>query len=96
MILFCELKASAEKSFKDEWTFIICSHNKGTCSASMALYPVKRKFATCNKASLGHSKNQSIVVLLISPGKFLQRFRKLSPEGDIEITKCKFSLILFT
>ena len=65
IILFCELKASAKKSFKNELTLIIYSHKIGTDSVSMALYPVNKKLATCK----GHSKNKSIIALLISPWK---------------------------
>ena len=62
---FYEFKASAKKSFKSELTIIIRSHKIGTDSASMALYPVNKKLATCK----GHSKNKSIIALLISPWK---------------------------
>ena len=52
--------------------------------------------ATANNACRGHGMNQSILVLLTNPGKFLQRFLRVSPTGDIARTICKLLALLLT
>eukprot|EP00882_Tetradesmus_deserticola_P026089 GHRQ01028714.1.p2 GENE.GHRQ01028714.1~~GHRQ01028714.1.p2 ORF type:complete len:101 (+),score=18.98 GHRQ01028714.1:91-393(+) len=46
-----------------------------------------RRHRTCS----GQGSNQSITVLLTSPGKFLQRLRRASPTGLMASTTCKLA-----
>ena len=44
---------------------------------------------TLRSASSGHGVNQSMTVLLTSPGKLRHRVRSTSPTGDIASTTCR-------
>ena len=57
---------------------------------SIALYAVDLR------ASSGHGKNQSIVVQFTRPGKVLMRLLKLSPTGEKQRARWRFSLHSYT
>ena len=52
--------------------------------------------ATAKSACCGHSINQSILVLLTKPGKFLHLVFNVSPTGDIANTICRLFAHLLT
>lgn len=77
------------------WTWTTWSTMSALYNSEMLGCSPRYLVATEKRACSGHGNIQSIEVLPTSPGKFLQRLRKDSPDGDIERTICKFSEHLF-
>lgn len=71
------------------WFFVVLTTGSPVM-VSTKLTSARYLFATSNRAILGHSRNQSMVVQLTKAGYCRKRFLKASPTGLMQKTICMF------